>query len=65
MGVERLGLGGVGRREQAHFAQPRDGAPPCVVAEVDDRIGEPWDRRLGAQRHETIAARWPVEQADA
>ena len=65
MGVERLRVKFVDGREQAHFAQPHDGAPPLVVAEVDERIGQPRNRRFGPQGLEAIAARRTVEQADA
>ena len=45
--------------------QAFDIAPPLVVAEIDEPIGQSTDRGLGAERRETITARWAVEQADA
>ena len=65
MSVERFRIGRVGRRQQPRLAQPRDGAPPLVVAEVDDRISQPGNRGPRAQRLEAVAARRAVEQADA
>ena len=65
MGVERFGIGRINRRQQPRLAQPRDGAPPLVFAQINDRVGQSANRRLGAQRPEAIAARRAVEQADA
>ena len=65
MGVERFGIGRVDRRQQPRLAQARDGAPPLVVAEADERVGQAGNRGPGAQRLEAVAARGAVEQADA
>ncbi len=65
MGVERFGIGRIDWREQPRLAQPREGAPPLLVAQIDDRIGQSGNRRLGAQRAHAVAARRAVEQADA
>ena len=64
MGVEGFGIGAVQRRQQANLAQARDGAPPIVVAEVDERIGQSGNRRLLSKRLKAVAARRAVEQAD-
>ncbi len=65
MGVERIGVGRIDRRQQPHLAQARDSAPPLRVAEIDQRIGQARNRRLAAQRFKAVAARGAIEQADA
>ena len=65
MGVERIGTGWIDRRQQPHVAQAFDGAPPLLLGEVSERVGQARNRRLATQRLQTIAARGPVEQADA
>ena len=64
MGIKRIGSCGVLRRQQPHLAQARDRALPGAFIEIDDRVGEPRDRRLAAQCGEASAARRSVEQAD-
>lgn len=65
LGVERFRVGWVQRRRQPDFAQPRDGAPPLLIAEANECIGQAPDRGLSAQRLEAVAGRWTVEQPDA
>lgn len=46
-------------------SQARDGAPPLVVAEADERVGQFGNGEPGAQRCEAVAARGSIEQAAA
>ena len=52
-------------RRPESAAQTRNPSPPRAFAKFDKRPGRPRNRRLATQRLQTIAARGPVEQADA
>ena len=65
MGVDRFRIARVARCQQPHLAQPGDRAPPLLVAELDERISQPWNRRVGSKSRKALAARRAIEQPDA
>jgi hypothetical protein len=64
MGVEGLRLVRIGRRQQAVVPQGGGSQMPVLLREVHERLGEPRDRRRGAQGLQGSGFRGAVEEAE-